>query len=81
MLFLAIRGRSPDPIGRFWRALCLIVVTALLWWREWWLGMAKRSGISLNKAVFPVYRRLVVLELFRSSRRSPVFFFTELSWW
>jgi hypothetical protein len=43
--------------------------------------MTKRSGISFNKAVLPIFQRLVALELIRNPRRSSTFFFTELSWW
>jgi hypothetical protein len=71
---------SPDPIGWIC-ALFLAVFATLLRWQEWQLGRTMRGGISFNKVVFPILRRLVALVLIRSSRRSPVFFFTKLVWW
>jgi hypothetical protein len=72
-LSLVVFGsRLPDPIGRIWYALCLVVLADLLWWQELCLGRMMELGISRNKAVFPIFWRLVELVLLRGARRSPV---------
>jgi hypothetical protein len=81
MLYVASWSRSPDPIGRIWRALFLALVAVLLRWQERRPGRTMRGGIYFNKVVFRILRRLVTLVLIRSSRRPPAFYFTKLSWW
>jgi hypothetical protein len=41
---------------------------ARLWWLELWAGRMMKLGISHNKAIFPIFWRLVVLMLFRGIR-------------
>jgi hypothetical protein len=82
MLYLASWSRSPDPIGRIWRILCLAVFAAQLQWQERRLGKTMRSGIIFNKVVFPIFWRLRVPVLCRSSGRSPTTSFVKPSrWW
>jgi hypothetical protein len=54
---------------------------ALLWWRELGLGRKIEINISCNKAVFPVFWRLVDLVLLYGTRQSPVMLNVRLLRW
>jgi hypothetical protein len=82
MLFMANRGSSPDLIARICLFLVLIVFAAQLLWQERRLKKALRSGISCNKAVFPVLWRPSIPVLCRSTDHSSTAFFVKPSrWW
>jgi hypothetical protein len=82
MLYLAYWGSSPDSIGRVWLFLVLVVFATQLRWQERLLGKALRSGISLNKAVFPIFWRSSGSVLCRSTGRSSAASFVKPSrWW
>jgi len=75
-------SRSPDPIGRIWRAQGFILLDDLLRWQEQWHGVRLELGISFNKVVLLSLRRPSVLMLFHGVTRSPVMFCVEPSrWW
>jgi hypothetical protein len=78
---MASWSRSPNPIGRIWRILCFGFFVGLLWWQEWCLARDLERGISINKAVLPIFWRLVVLVLFCGTGRLLVKLSVKLARW
>jgi hypothetical protein len=78
---VAIGSRLPDPIGWIWNTHRFFDSAALLRWQKLRQGRKKKPGISVNKAVFPFFWKLVVLVLVRGAKRSLVRVFSKLSRW